>query len=671
MTRVALVYPPATDPRAPHLPLPALAGFLRANGVETELIDLDLESLCAVLEPASLADAGRRLRAAPHSSVDERLLELSEILPERIGDALATLRCRERFLDANARVDAQHVIYDALDVASAAAPRRLRYSIRPMGYDVHGVEIARLADLLEVTRDPAANLFHDAWTRVLHQRLERSRPDLVGISISAWLQWLPALMLARELKARGHFVVLGGTFMARLVDRIAKLPAFFDHFAHGVVAYEGETALLELLAQLAGARDFSKVPNYVWTERGSTRVNPTHLEDVSRLPTPDFTGLMLDRYLTPEPVLPFMFGKGCYYDLCKFCDSSFINRISPARYRARPMDRVFEDLLTLHRRHGARHFTLADEAASPRLLEKLADRLLRAGSDFAFEAYARFERGFTSELLEKLSRAGVRRFLFGLESSDQATLDHMRKGISFGEVEPQLDRCDAAGIHYHVFGLFGLPEQGKASIERTAAFFRSERFSRVGNGFDVQPMQINLEAPYARELEELGIQFDPALLAHEFAFTLGLAWTNTRGVSRAEIESAHRAFYDDLFDAPGPIGPLFLWPALEEWGVYYADAYADRPFPYDVTLPDPPRAEQVRLRFCRWVCRRPVGAGMRLSSRLGSTEIDGPLYGKLAAPDGLLVRDALESLGGDSPEARASLNLLLRTRILELSAAPR
>ena len=32
--KIALVYPPTCDPTAPYLAVPALTGFLRANGVE-------------------------------------------------------------------------------------------------------------------------------------------------------------------------------------------------------------------------------------------------------------------------------------------------------------------------------------------------------------------------------------------------------------------------------------------------------------------------------------------------------------------------------------------------------------------------------------------------------------------------------------------------------------
>jgi anaerobic magnesium-protoporphyrin IX monomethyl ester cyclase len=88
-------------------------------------------------------------------------------------------------------------------------------------------------------------------------------------------------------------VVIGGTLTTRFVERLTRLPEFFDLFANGVVAFEGETALAELLTQLQGARDFSKVPNYLYCTPSGVRLNRIHVEDLARLPTPDFEGLPL------------------------------------------------------------------------------------------------------------------------------------------------------------------------------------------------------------------------------------------------------------------------------------------------------------------------------------------------------------------------------------------
>src|SRR5207248_4643391 len=60
MARVTLIFPPATDPRSPHLALPCLAAALRDAGCDVELLDLDVEGLHALLAPDRMAETGRR-----------------------------------------------------------------------------------------------------------------------------------------------------------------------------------------------------------------------------------------------------------------------------------------------------------------------------------------------------------------------------------------------------------------------------------------------------------------------------------------------------------------------------------------------------------------------------------------------------------------------------------
>src|SRR6266849_2661513 len=246
-------------------------------------------------------------------------------------------------------------IRSALELVSAASGGLVDYSIEPAHYDVRGADVMRLADLAAATADPHANLFEAYYQSSVLAELERDRPDLVAVSILNVQQVIPGLTLARRLKTAGHFVVIGGTVYTKFVGELLQRPEFFRLFCDGLIAYEGETALLELVEQLAGGRDLSRVPNLLYLDR-SGRVTFTryHVEDVSALPTPDFDGLPLDDYLAPAPVLPILTGKGCYFNRCKFCDIPFINHISKKAYRVRTPERVAEDVARLHERYGTR-----------------------------------------------------------------------------------------------------------------------------------------------------------------------------------------------------------------------------------------------------------------------------------------------------------------------------
>ncbi len=54
---VMLLFPPATDPRNPHLSMPSLAAVLRADGITTRMRDLDLECALEFARPKRLEEA--------------------------------------------------------------------------------------------------------------------------------------------------------------------------------------------------------------------------------------------------------------------------------------------------------------------------------------------------------------------------------------------------------------------------------------------------------------------------------------------------------------------------------------------------------------------------------------------------------------------------------------
>jgi hypothetical protein len=620
---VSLLFPPATDPRAPHLALPALAAAARGAGIETELRDLDIEGLLWLLEATQLATAADRLRRqTAQTPATRRLLGLAEGLVGGIDDMVAALR-DERFYDPVLYNDARTAIADALDIHCAASPG-VSYGIGNVCYDVRGVNPAEFADLVRVTADPRCNLFDRAWADGIFQDLERRRPELVGISLTNRQQLIPGLYLARELKRRQHFVVLGGTLLAKFAKSLAGLPEFFQHFADAVVLYEGETSLLALVDALRGDGDLAAVPNLMFNRRGAVTATAVHVEDVNRLPTPDFSGLPLSSYLAPRPVLPILTGKGCYFNRCKFCDIPFINHVSRKPYRLRSPDRVVQDCLTLHARHGARHFVITDEALSPKLLLELADRLRpHQDLDLNFTGYARLEPGFNQEVCEAIARAGFRKLFFGLESGSQRTLDHMDKGIQVRDAPAILRRLRAAGVLFHIFSIVGFPEEDEASALETLAFFdaNAAAIDHPGNSFDVHPFGLDLRTPYAAEADQYGVVIRPEALTRRFAVSVDRSeWEAQRGLTRDEAAALIARFtrrLREIFKRSHNY-PGHVWPGFEEYAVLYADRYRRLPFRHGTSAVE---GQEYRVRSARWVVREAADGAVVLHGREGRMAI--------------------------------------------------
>lgn len=688
MFRVALIYPPGGDPRAPRLPLPALAAALRPAGVDVSLLDLDIEGVLDLLRPARLLQSGKRIaQKARIANPDrrrllERAADRAPELAQTISAALATIHDPVQFCDPVRLNCARERVYDALDLASLAAERRMRYQTEVLRYEVEGIDPSRFSDLLEVTSDPAANLFDEHWQRDIFPRLEQGGYDLIGITLTLRWQIIPGLSLARQLRRMGFRVVLGGTAIAKVSHRLSHLPEFFTTFADAVVIREGETALLELINQLEGSGELGKVPNLLYKADGKVHATRLHIEDYASLPTPDFEGMPLDRYLSPVLVLPMMVGKGCYHDECTFCDIPFINRVSPKRYRTRPADKLAADIDALARKHDCRHFLLADEALPPRVLDRIADALepLRR-SDLVFSGYARLEPGFTKKLCDKLAHSGLRRLYFGLESADQGTLDRMHKGIRIENAASVLRNCRDAGISFHVFSMIGFPGEHQDSARRTIAFFKdnAELFDDPGNTFDIHELEILTDTPYFSQAEKFGIRIDDSMEDRDFLFGIGTNWENTDGLTRAEVAAL-------LGEAGDMIGPRFsryhawppvVWPAQEEWSLIYADRYFGRPFPHRVSVFDEPDSALYRLAWNPAATVERSEGNCVVTSRRGTLTLDHGSFRLLGEdPRYRPGADIVAGLAGHNAtsESRAAIERLVvglvRQRLLDPVRAP-
>ena len=613
MGGVCLMFPPANDPRAPHLALPSLTAFLRDAGIPTTQRDLDTDALWWILEPDRLAAAEHRLAQRRQSSAHEsvsRLLDWAPRLQTAAPAALATLRDPVAFYDPDLHHQARAVINMALRLVSAANGH-VTYGTENATYHVDGADPSRLDDLVRITGDPRYDLFADYYEQDVLPELDHQAPDVVGVSVVNRQQIVPGLRLARLVKQRGWFTVIGGTVFAKFVAELRTRVRFFETFCHGLVPYEGETALADLATLLNGGRGhgstrnhlsqlgLDNVPNLMWLDQHNTvRANRVHVEDVATLPTPDFAGLPLDRYLAPAPVLPILTGKGCYFNRCKFCDIPAINRVSRKPYRIRPVERVADDLHTLNARIGARHFVITDEALAPRFLCDLASALDDRDHGYRFVGYARLEPRFTRPVFERLHHIGFRKLFFGLESGSQAVLDHMTKGIRLEPARRTLRDCAAAGIAAHVFSIIGFPEETERQARETAQFLLDERetLAHPAHTFDVHAFGLDLRTEYYEQAADYGLSIDPAEQSRDFPISV-VSWRDSRGLDRADVDRLIAEFSGELRERylGARCYPAQQWPGYEEYAVLFGDRYESRPFEWLMALPDEGDPREYRL----------------------------------------------------------------------------
>ena len=176
---------------------------------------------------------------------------------------------------------------------------------------------------------------------------------------------------------------------------------------------------------------------------------------------PDFSDLPLDKYLSLTEITnpmhrlwsqgrwnKMVMAHGCYWHRCAFCDTSLDyigNYYAP---KASSVVDHMERIMGQTRRTG---FHFVDEALPPKLLQEVAEEILRRGLAVSFWGNIRFEKAYTAELCDLLAEAGMVAVSGGLEVASDRLLKLIDKGVTIHQTVEACRHLRDAGIMVHFF----------------------------------------------------------------------------------------------------------------------------------------------------------------------------------------------------------------------------
>jgi len=503
--KISLLFPPSWHPSQPYLSLPSLTGFLNQAGItNVRQRDLNIEALDAILTTAYGHDVYARLvektrqlekthtgETGPNSKEHyTRLVESLDRFPyliDRIEVAKDTLRSEE-FYDVERYKDSLFLIDKWLELVSTIYfPTRMTV----VDNQFSSYSIYSSKDLVRAISDEQQNPYLDLFRSHFLASILADRPDLIGVSITATSQIIPGLTLCRLIKQANPDVhlTIGGSIFTRLVDNLRRCPSLFD-LTDDFIVFEGETALLELVNQLSGKRDMSKVPNLIYRQNGKIMVNqPFYSENINELPAPNYDGFPLDRYLAPETVLPVQFSRGCYYKDCAFCALTLDHQ----NFRQKDPGKTVDDLQMLSEKYHTPYFFFTDECLALSPTKRLCQQLLDRQLNLQWTCEMRFEKNLSRELLTQMRDAGCLKIVFGLESFNQRIMDFMKKGIKQDSVRRITEDCLDLGIAIHCYIIVGFPTELEEEALETMNFIVENARLNSSYGFSCQPCLFDLE----------------------------------------------------------------------------------------------------------------------------------------------------------------------------------
>jgi|GEM_PF-284231 len=473
-----LVFPPLWTPVTPYLALPVLVAYLRKHGLSTEQYDASLDFFTRYLLTKDtllnlLERMDRRARAGDYAGASrtdrDRVRDIQKnrgLWEEKISEVdhlLSSLRDPASFYDPEICIRTQRDLYDLLQLASLA--------YYPVSFTFNTFAHPGLTDFPHMIRfcdDPQGNPFLAFYTTHVLRVLDEKRPALVGISISTSHQMAGALTLARLLKKMqpSLHVTLGGRHVLRLQESFKKESSFFPAFCHSLVIDSGERPLMHLVHQIQTAGALENVPNLAYFEHDRlVFTNEKDHEPISRLPTPDFSDLPLDRYLAPTPIIPVRLSEGCYWGKCTFC-SRYDNR----RFRTIAPEEGANQMAELHQAYGVSCFTVNDDCLTPTYLETLSRAILGKGLQFQISLWCKPMGTFATERLNLLGKAGVRLIRWGIETGHPRILKLMNKGTNLKDTLRVLKDAAGAGIWNHGTIILGFPTETLEEARETIRF---------------------------------------------------------------------------------------------------------------------------------------------------------------------------------------------------------
>jgi anaerobic magnesium-protoporphyrin IX monomethyl ester cyclase len=275
------------------------------------------------------------------------------------------------------------------------------------------------------------------------QRLET---DVVMIGHSGSSSAHPTVVeLSRRLKRSlpRSIIVYGGVHPTYHWDEILRDCAEIDVIVRG----EGEHTARALMQALQRSTPLEHVRGLAFRKNDDVISTPP-AEMIANLDDYRVGWELIDHtrysYWGGKRAVVVQFSRGCPY-LCSYCGQ----RGFWTQWRHRDPVKLARELARLHREHGVELINFADELptgsrkAWQMFLEALiAERvpLLLVGSTRASDIVR------DADILHLYKRAGVIRFLLGIESYDEATLSAIRKGASTSEDQGAIQLLREHGI---------------------------------------------------------------------------------------------------------------------------------------------------------------------------------------------------------------------------------
>ena len=299
----------------------------------------------------------------------------------------------------------------------------------------------------------------------LMETLEFSKYDIIAIGFttpnSAWVYEKTKLIK----QAYSDLICLHGGIHPT-IDPFSSLESGADIVVRG----EGEETLSELLEMVhLHRKDYfqylDNIQGIHFLRAGQMISTPQRplIKDLDKIPLPDWTIFNLDIYNGKDFTLPLMGARGCNFS-CNFCCSPIIWR-QHIRYRS-PEIVVNEMQYNIDNFKFFKYRFLDDDfLANPKFARDVCQLILERDLNIEFVIFARCDSvNRNKDILELMSKAGLREVEIGVENASSEVLTNMNKKITFDDTELAVSLLKKYNIKIFYLLIFAYPGETLESI---------------------------------------------------------------------------------------------------------------------------------------------------------------------------------------------------------------
>jgi len=496
---ILLITPPFTQLNTPYPATAYIKGFLNTKNISAFQMDLGIEVILELFSKKGLLDIFSSINATKlitdnlqriHSLQGDYIQTIDSVIAFLQGKnpSLARQICSGNFLPEASRfaqLDDMEWAFGTMGMQDKAKHLATLYLEdlsefivacidENFGFSRYAERLGRSANSFDELYQHLQNesTYIDTITlRILKEKIEKVQPKLVCFSVPFPGNLYSAFRSAQFIKKQypAIKIAMGGGFpnteLRELKDE--RVFEFFDF----ITLDDGELPLQliidneQLIIDKKYKRTFLLEDGKVVYKNNATA--PDYKQ--SQVGTPDYSDLLLDRYISVIEIANPMhslwsdgrwnkltMAHGCYWGKCTFCDISldYIKLYEPVAAKML-VDRM-EELMA---QTGENGFHFVDEAAPPALMREVALEIIKRKIVVTWWTNIRFEKSFMADLCVLLKASGCIAVSGGLEVASDRLLELIKKGVTVEQMAQVTRNFTESGIMVHAYLMYGYPTQ--------------------------------------------------------------------------------------------------------------------------------------------------------------------------------------------------------------------